>query len=175
MDVFCFHMRSKRFSGAYNFPPLQHLQINWTSPPPRIVPVTVCFESLMQVMHVIMEPDQLCPHSALYVVDLKKFRKIAAGDRLRGQYQALSQDPNSLSNLDQVKMPWRLEERGLLCPRAAFLLQVLVWCLLCVFQLREGNPISGLGTSELRECRLSLVSCCDSQRTCECSVGSHLR
>ena len=44
------------------------------------------------------------PHSAsaLYVVDLKKFRKIAAGDRLRGQYQALSQDPNSLSNLDQV-------------------------------------------------------------------------
>uniref|UniRef100_A0A8C8SRN2 UDP-glucose ceramide glucosyltransferase-like 1 n=1 Tax=Pelusios castaneus TaxID=367368 RepID=A0A8C8SRN2_9SAUR len=39
--------------------------------------------------------------SALYVVDLKTFRKIAAGDRLRGQYQALSQDPNSLSNLDQ--------------------------------------------------------------------------
>ncbi|XP_075388725.1 UDP-glucose:glycoprotein glucosyltransferase 2 isoform X1 [Tenrec ecaudatus] len=39
--------------------------------------------------------------SALYVVDLKKFRKIAAGDRLRGQYQALSQDPSSLSNLDQ--------------------------------------------------------------------------
>lgn len=42
--------------------------------------------------------------SALYVVDLKKFRKIAAGDRLRGKYQALSQDPNSLSNLDQVHM-----------------------------------------------------------------------
>uniref|UniRef100_A0A8C6QU58 UDP-glucose:glycoprotein glucosyltransferase 1 n=1 Tax=Nannospalax galili TaxID=1026970 RepID=A0A8C6QU58_NANGA len=39
--------------------------------------------------------------SALYVVDLKKFRKIAAGDMLRGQYQVLSQDPNSLSNLDQ--------------------------------------------------------------------------
>ncbi|XP_044293781.1 UDP-glucose:glycoprotein glucosyltransferase 2 isoform X4 [Varanus komodoensis] len=39
--------------------------------------------------------------SALYVVDLKRFRKIAAGDRLRGQYQALSKDPNSLSNLDQ--------------------------------------------------------------------------
>ncbi|XP_045336822.1 UDP-glucose:glycoprotein glucosyltransferase 2 isoform X1 [Leopardus geoffroyi] len=39
--------------------------------------------------------------SALYVVDLKQFRRIAAGDRLRGQYQALSQDPNSLSNLDQ--------------------------------------------------------------------------
>ena len=39
--------------------------------------------------------------SALYVVDLKRFRKLAAGDRLRGQYQALAQDPNSLSNLDQ--------------------------------------------------------------------------
>ena len=39
--------------------------------------------------------------SALYVVDLKRFRKVAAGDRLRGQYQGLSQDPNSLSNLDQ--------------------------------------------------------------------------
>lgn len=39
--------------------------------------------------------------SALYVVDLRRFRRVAAGDRLRGQYQALSQDPNSLSNLDQ--------------------------------------------------------------------------
>lgn len=39
--------------------------------------------------------------SALYVVDLVKFRKMAAGDRLRGQYHALSRDPNSLSNLDQ--------------------------------------------------------------------------
>jgi len=41
--------------------------------------------------------------SALFVVDLKRFRRIAAGDRLRGQYQGLSQDPNSLSNLDQVR------------------------------------------------------------------------
>lgn len=39
--------------------------------------------------------------SALYVVDLKKFRQIAAGDRLRQQYQMLSADPASLSNLDQ--------------------------------------------------------------------------
>ncbi|WPH00603.1 glycosyltransferase family 24 protein [Acrodontium crateriforme] len=39
--------------------------------------------------------------SALYVVDLKKFREIAAGDRLRQQYHQLSADPNSLSNLDQ--------------------------------------------------------------------------
>jgi UDP-glucose:glycoprotein glucosyltransferase len=39
--------------------------------------------------------------SALYVVDLKEFRRIAAGDRLRQNYHALSSDPNSLSNLDQ--------------------------------------------------------------------------
>jgi UDP-glucose:glycoprotein glucosyltransferase len=39
--------------------------------------------------------------SALYVVDLKRFRQVAAGDRLRQQYHALSADPNSLSNLDQ--------------------------------------------------------------------------
>ena len=39
--------------------------------------------------------------SALYVIDLEKFRQIAAGDRLRGQYQGLSSDPNSLANLDQ--------------------------------------------------------------------------
>ncbi len=39
--------------------------------------------------------------SALYVVDLRAFRAQAAGDRLRGTYQALSADPNSLANLDQ--------------------------------------------------------------------------
>lgn len=39
--------------------------------------------------------------SALYVVDLKKFRELAAGDRLRQQYHSLSADPASLSNLDQ--------------------------------------------------------------------------
>ncbi|RUS34131.1 hypothetical protein BC938DRAFT_482327 [Jimgerdemannia flammicorona] len=39
--------------------------------------------------------------SALYVIDLVRFRQMAAGDRLRGQYQALSADPNSLANLDQ--------------------------------------------------------------------------
>lgn len=39
--------------------------------------------------------------SALYVVDLNRFRALATGDRLRGQYQMLSSDPNSLSNLDQ--------------------------------------------------------------------------
>ena len=39
--------------------------------------------------------------SALFVVDLNRFRAIAAGDRLRGQYQTLSADSGSLSNLDQ--------------------------------------------------------------------------
>ncbi|KAF8309108.1 hypothetical protein DL93DRAFT_2217500 [Clavulina sp. PMI_390] len=39
--------------------------------------------------------------SALYVIDLVRFREFAAGDKLRGQYQSLSADPNSLSNLDQ--------------------------------------------------------------------------
>ncbi|KAJ2017806.1 killer toxin resistant protein [Coemansia sp. S680] len=39
--------------------------------------------------------------SALYIVDLQRFRQLAAGDRLRGQYQALSRDAGSLANLDQ--------------------------------------------------------------------------
>ncbi|KII87653.1 glycosyltransferase family 24 protein [Plicaturopsis crispa FD-325 SS-3] len=39
--------------------------------------------------------------SALYVIDLVRFRQIAAGDILRQQYQQLSADPNSLANLDQ--------------------------------------------------------------------------
>jgi UDP-glucose:glycoprotein glucosyltransferase len=46
--------------------------------------------------------DELKYHiSALYVVDLNRFREIAAGDRLRQHYQQLSADPESLSNLDQ--------------------------------------------------------------------------
>lgn len=39
--------------------------------------------------------------SALYVVDLAKFRKDLVGDNLRATYQQLSADPNSLANLDQ--------------------------------------------------------------------------
>lgn len=34
-------------------------------------------------------------------MDLVRFRQLAAGDRLRAQYQQLSADPNSLANLDQ--------------------------------------------------------------------------
>jgi UDP-glucose:glycoprotein glucosyltransferase len=54
--------------------------------------------------------------SALYVVDLLKFRQIAAGDRLRQQYHSLSADPNSLSNLDQDlpnNMQFNLEIKSL--------------------------------------------------------------
>ena len=39
--------------------------------------------------------------SALYVVDLAKFRKDLVGDNLRATYQQLSADPSSLANLDQ--------------------------------------------------------------------------
>ena len=39
--------------------------------------------------------------SALYVVDLVRFRQRGVGDILRATYDSLSRDPNSLSNLDQ--------------------------------------------------------------------------
>lgn len=39
--------------------------------------------------------------SALFAVDLTKFREMGAGDVLRGQYQKISADANSLANLDQ--------------------------------------------------------------------------
>lgn len=39
--------------------------------------------------------------SALYVVDLERFRRRNVGDTLRAIYQQLSADPNSLANLDQ--------------------------------------------------------------------------
>jgi UDP-glucose:glycoprotein glucosyltransferase len=39
--------------------------------------------------------------SALYVVDLVRFRRSAVGDQLRATYDGLARDPNSLSNLDQ--------------------------------------------------------------------------
>lgn len=39
--------------------------------------------------------------SALYVVDLDRFRRELVGDQLRAVYQQLTADPNNLSNLDQ--------------------------------------------------------------------------
>ncbi|KAF8266966.1 hypothetical protein EI94DRAFT_1802289 [Lactarius quietus] len=41
------------------------------------------------------------PRSALYIVDLVRFRQTAAGDILRSHFQQLSADSNSLANLDQ--------------------------------------------------------------------------
>lgn len=35
-------------------------------------------------------------------MDLQVFRQQAIGDRLRGVYDSLAKDPNSLANLDQV-------------------------------------------------------------------------
>ncbi|RLV94181.1 UDP-glucose:glycoprotein glucosyltransferase [Spathaspora sp. JA1] len=49
----------------------------------------------------VLKEDLKYHISALFVVDLKKFREIHAGDRLRSHYQKLSSDPTSLSNLDQ--------------------------------------------------------------------------
>lgn len=42
-------------------------------------------------------------------MDLHRFRALAAGDRLRQQYQQLSADPESLSNLDQ-DLPNHMQE-----------------------------------------------------------------
>jgi len=39
--------------------------------------------------------------SALFAIDLRRFRQMAAGDWLRHHYQQLSADPGSLANLDQ--------------------------------------------------------------------------
>ena len=39
--------------------------------------------------------------SALFAIDLRRFRQMAAGDQLRFYYNQLSADPASLSNLDQ--------------------------------------------------------------------------
>ncbi|CAK9051260.1 unnamed protein product [Durusdinium trenchii] len=39
--------------------------------------------------------------SALFVVDLLEFRRTSTGETLRGVYNQLSRDPNSLANLDQ--------------------------------------------------------------------------
>lgn len=50
-----------------------------------------------------MEDVFLLSHclSALFVVDLKQFRAVGAGDSLRSVYMALSRDKDSLANLDQ--------------------------------------------------------------------------
>lgn len=61
--------------------------------------------------------------SALYVVDLEKFRSMAAGDQLRVIYDRLSKDPNSLSNLDQDLPNFAQDEVPI-----ASLPQEWLWC-----------------------------------------------
>jgi UDP-glucose:glycoprotein glucosyltransferase len=57
----------------------------------------------IKLLLMLFENNTTCWYSsALYVVDLAKFRQTAAGDTLRVFYEQLSKDPNSLSNLDQV-------------------------------------------------------------------------
>lgn len=58
-------------------------------------------DSLIRVLDVLSDV-MVTSYSALYVVDLVKFRQTAAGDNLRVFYETLSKDPNSLSNLDQA-------------------------------------------------------------------------
>lgn len=48
--------------------------------------------------------------SAMFLVDLKRLRSTLTADLLRGQYQILSRDPESLSNLDQ-DLPNHLQHR----------------------------------------------------------------
>lgn len=61
--------------------------------------------------------------SALFVVDLARFRQTQAGNRIRMHYQKLSSDPDSLSNLDQ-DLPNNLQR---LIPIHS-LLQDWLWC-----------------------------------------------
>ncbi|RKP19222.1 hypothetical protein ROZALSC1DRAFT_29159 [Rozella allomycis CSF55] len=69
--------------------------------------------------------DNLKYHiSALFVVDLKRFREIAAGDLLRQTYHSLSLDPNSLANLDQ-DLPNHMQQFGL---KIHSLPQEWLWC-----------------------------------------------
>eukprot|EP01113_Clastostelium_recurvatum_P008329 TRINITY_DN1391_c0_g1_i1.p1 TRINITY_DN1391_c0_g1~~TRINITY_DN1391_c0_g1_i1.p1 ORF type:complete len:1486 (+),score=528.58 TRINITY_DN1391_c0_g1_i1:428-4885(+) len=61
--------------------------------------------------------------SALYVIDLARFRRQAAGDQLRASYDMLSRDPNSLANLDQ-DLPNYLQHQV----RIFSLPQEWLWC-----------------------------------------------
>ena len=62
--------------------------------------------------------------SALFVVDLKRFRQNGVGDTYRETYQSLTADPNSLSNLDQ-DLPNYLQSGGV---RIHSLPEEWLWC-----------------------------------------------
>ncbi|KXS19757.1 glycosyltransferase family 24 protein [Gonapodya prolifera JEL478] len=65
--------------------------------------------------------------SALYLVDLERFRQMAAGDILRSQYQMLSADPESLANLDQ-DLPNNLQDQVPIFSLSRDWLWCETWC-----------------------------------------------
>ena len=91
--------------------------------PPSFVPLSSLFPSFLSRKETLgfqfwrtgywKEHLQGKPYhiSALYVVDLVRFRRMAVGDALRSIYDNLSRDPNSLANLDQVRRRERRRER----------------------------------------------------------------
>jgi len=65
--------------------------------------------------------------SALFVVNLELFRAQAAGDHLREVYQALTEDPTSLANLDQ-DLPNYVQRELNIFPLPAEWLWCETWC-----------------------------------------------
>lgn len=86
--------------------------------------------------------------SALYVIDLEKFRQIAAGDRLRGQYQGLSSDPNSLANLDQ-DLPNNMQHQIPIVSAS------VVWSHAAYLLRPSSTPLTDLGYGARREFAVS--------------------
>jgi hypothetical protein len=66
-------------------------------------------------------------NSALFVVDLNRLRATLTGDLLRAQYQMLSQDPHSLSNLDQ-DLPNSIQSRVPIVELPGEWLWCKTWC-----------------------------------------------
>jgi UDP-glucose:glycoprotein glucosyltransferase len=65
--------------------------------------------------------------SALFAVDLLKFRQVAAGDVLRAHYTALAPEPHSLANLDQ-DLPNYVQAQSQLSIPIFSLPQEWLWC-----------------------------------------------
>jgi len=124
---------SLTISGAYNIPKLWFFWFGWMSNlEKRTALSAISTVTASAPVMIMLDCQWMCAHkcfllaypfsgllrtswdclwvtlkmedSALYVVDLVKFRKSAAGDNLRVYYESLSKDPNSLSNLDQVSL-----------------------------------------------------------------------
>ncbi len=78
--------------------------------------------------------------SALYLVDLQRFRAIAAGDKLRVVYDQLSKDPNSLANLDQDLPNYAQHQIGIFS-----LPQEWLWCESWCGTATKGKVREGMG------------------------------